>query len=251
MKLDTVSQPSPGYPGLGSTNGAHGANAASGANGVNGSHAENGLHRAVRTPKNLPARPALATPLELMFEHNLLQHRRLFSQLSTLRPQVCQAAVLMADCLHRGGRLLFFGNGGSASDSQHLAAEFNGRLRQERVPLPALALCADGATLTAIANDYGFEELFARQLRAHARPGDCVVALSTSGESANVLRGLATARALGVLRVALLGRDGGAARQLADLALVVPHQDTARIQEAHMFIGHTLCGQIESAMGLV
>ncbi|MCY7314249.1 MAG: SIS domain-containing protein [Rubrivivax sp.] len=198
-----------------------------------------------------PSRSAVPLPLDALFESNLLQHRRLFAVLDGLRPAVGQAAVLMADCLHRGGRLYFMGNGGSASDSLHLAAEFNGRLKRERAPLPATALCADGATLTAIANDYGFDEVFARQLQAHARPGDCVVALSTSGRSPNVLRGLAMAGSLGVASVALLGQDGGGARVLADRAIVVPHDDTARIQEAHIFIGHTLCGQVERALGLV
>jgi D-sedoheptulose 7-phosphate isomerase len=197
-----------------------------------------------------PARAARRL-LEALFERNLLQHRRLFAELDPLRAGLCEAAALMADTLHGGGRLLFFGNGGSASDSQHLAAEFNGRLKRERAPLAAMALNADTATITAIANDYGFEEVFARQIAAHARPGDCVVALSTSGESPNVLRGLVTASEQGVASVALLGRGGGRARALADLALVVPHDDSARIQEAHIFIGHTWCGQIESALGLV
>ncbi len=189
--------------------------------------------------------------LDALFEANLLQHRRLFAVLDGLRPAIGQAALLIAHSLRHGGRLFLMGNGGSASDSLHLAAEFNGRLKRERQPLPALALCADGATLTAIGNDYGFDEVFARQLQAHARQGDCVLALSTSGRSPNVLRGLDVARTLGVTSVALLGQDGGGARALAGRAIVVPHDDTARIQEAHIFLGHTLCGQVELALGLV
>ncbi len=190
-------------------------------------------------------------PLEALFERNLLQHRRLFAQLGALRPVLCEAAELMSDALHRGGRLLFCGNGGSASDCQHLAAEFNGRLQHKGIALAALALNANGVTLSAIANDRGFEHVFARQIEAHGRPGDCLVTLSTSGESANVLRALEAAQERGLTSVALLGRDGGRALALADLAVVVPHRDRARIQEAHIFIGHTWCGQIESALGLV
>jgi D-sedoheptulose 7-phosphate isomerase len=188
---------------------------------------------------------------EALFDGNLQQHRRLFDQIDALRAAVCSAAEAMTGTLRRGGRLLFCGNGGSASDSLHLAAEFNGRLAAEREPLAALALNADTATLTAVANDYGYEQVFARPLRALSRPGDCLVVLSTSGRSPNVLRALEAARVSGVATVALLGRDGGPARALADIAVVVPHADSARIQEAHIFIGHTWCGQIEQALGLV
>jgi len=196
-----------------------------------------------------PTQPA-NSPMEALFERNLLQHRRLFAGLEVLRPVICDAAVLLADTLHRGGRLLFCGNAGSGANAQHLAAEFNGRLKRQRAPLAAMALNADGVTLTSIANDYGFEEVFARQVMAHGRPGDCLVVLSTSGESANVLRALQAAQAQGVAAVALLGRAGGRARALADLAVVVPHYDSACIQEAHIFIGHAWCTQIESALGL-
>lgn len=189
--------------------------------------------------------------LQKLLDRNLRAHRQLFAELDALAPQICAAGALLADTLARGGRLFFFGNGGSASDSLHLAAELTGRLRQERRPLAALALNADVAALTAIANDYGYAEVFARQLSALARPGDCAVAISTSGSSPNVLKALQVARTLGIGTVALLGRDGGAALALADHAVVVPHEDSARIQEAHIFIGHTWCGQVEAALGLV
>ena len=199
-----------------------------------------------------PEAPASAPgALQQLLDRNLRAHRQLFAELDALAPQVCAAAAVLAGTLARGGRLFFFGNGGSASDSLHLAAEFTGRLRQERRPLAALALNADVAALTAIANDYGYVEVFARQLAALARPGDCAVAISTSGHSPNVLQALKTARTLRVSTVALLGRDGGAARALANQAVVVPHEDSARIQEAHIFIGHTWCGQVEAALGLV
>jgi D-sedoheptulose 7-phosphate isomerase len=196
------------------------------------------------------AAPA-APDLRELFAHNLGEHRRVFEAIEPLRDPICAAAATMADCLRRGGRLMFFGNGGSSSDSQHIAAEFAGRLRTERRPLSAISLTADSAALTAIGNDYGYAEVFARQLIAHARAGDVAIGLSTSGRSPNVLHAFAAARPLGVTTIALLGRDGGAARAAADQAIVVPHDDSARIQEAHIFIGHTWCGQVEAALGLV
>ncbi|MDN3922342.1 D-sedoheptulose-7-phosphate isomerase [Roseateles violae] len=188
-------------------------------------------------------------PLAL-FTHNLAQHRRLFEALDELAAPIAAAAARMTDTLARGGRLFFFGNGGSAADSQHLAAELSGRLRRERRPLAALALSADTAVLTAIANDYGYEQLFARQLAALARRGDCAIGISTSGASPNVLRAFEAARALGVHTVGLLGRDGGAALQRCEQAVVIAHHDSARIQEAHIFVGHTWCEQIEIGLGL-
>lgn len=186
-----------------------------------------------------------------LFERNLSAHRRVFAQLDGLADDIAKVGAHLADTLLAGGRLLFFGNGGSASDSMHIAAELSGRLRHERRALPALALNADAAAMTAIANDYGYAEVFARLLAAQAKAGDCAIGLSTSGRSANVLRAFETAQAMGVSRVALLGRDGGPARALADLAVVVPDDDSARVQEAHIFIGHTWCGQIEMLLGLV
>jgi D-sedoheptulose 7-phosphate isomerase len=186
-----------------------------------------------------------------LFDYNLAMHRRVFEGLAALRDAVAEAAAQMSATLEAGGKLLFFGNGGSACDCQHIAAELTGRLRHERRPLAALALNSDVAALTAIANDYGYAEVFARQLAALGRRGDCAVALSTSGRSPNVLRGLESARQLGLHTVALLGRDGGPARLSAERAIVVPHEDSARIQEAHIFIGHTWCGQIEQHLKLV
>jgi D-sedoheptulose 7-phosphate isomerase len=186
-----------------------------------------------------------------LFDYNLAMHRRVFEGLAALRDAVAEAAAQMSATLEAGGKLIFFGNGGSACDCQHIAAELTGRLRHERQPLAALALNSDVAALTAIANDYGYAEVFARQLMAVGRRGDCAVALSTSGRSPNVLRGLESARQLGLHTVALLGRDGGPARLSAERAIVVPHEDSARIQEAHIFIGHTWCGQIEQQLKLV
>ena len=157
-------------------------------------------------------------------------------------------AARVRDTLLAGHLLLTCGNGGSATDAQHLAEELTGRYRANRPALPALALTADSAALTCIANDFGYEQVFARQIEALARPGDLLVCFSTSGSSPNILAAIAAARRRGAGSVALLGKDGGAARELADLALVVASQDTARIQEAHLQILHFICEVVEEAM---
>ena len=182
------------------------------------------------------------------FGDGLAAHRALFDRLDTLQHDVERAAALLADTLRRGGKLLLMGNGGSAADCQHLAAEFTGRFRQERQPLAALALTTDSSALTCIANDYGFEHVFVRQLAALARPGDCVIGISTSGRSPNVLRALQAASELGLTRIGLSGRDGGDMRALCEPCIVVPHDDTARIQEAHIFIGHSWCELVEQSL---
>ena len=159
------------------------------------------------------------------------------------------AAGEVISCLRGGGKLLAMGNGGSAADAQHLVAELVGRFRGERRAFPALALTTDPSVVTALANDYGFEEVFARQVRAHAGPGDVVLALSTSGNSENVRRGLAAARECGARTIALLGGSGGRLRGEADVELLVPAEDTARIQEAHITLLHVLCELIDDALG--
>jgi D-sedoheptulose 7-phosphate isomerase len=157
---------------------------------------------------------------------------------------------LAARTLQVGGKILFCGNGGSASDSQHLAAELTGRFIKDRKPLGAIALTTDTSALTSIANDYAFDDVFARQVMALGRAGDLLVGISTSGNSKNVIRAVEEAKALGMTSVGLLGRDGGQLRALCDLAIVVPSEATARIQESHILIGHTLCGLIERHLGL-
>jgi D-sedoheptulose 7-phosphate isomerase len=142
--------------------------------------------------------------------------------------------------------VLLFGNGGSASDAQHVAAELVGRFARERAPLPAIALTTDTSALTAIANDYGFEEVFARQVRALGRPGDVAVAISTSGNSPNVLRGAEAAREMGMTVVALTGAGGGALAAASDLCVNVPSDDTPRIQECHLTVEHVLCEAVEN-----
>jgi len=183
--------------------------------------------------------------LSLTFAQHLAQHRELFAQLDALAPDVTRAAQRLSDALRDGGKVMFCGNGGSAADSQHLASEFTGRFVDDRRPLAALALSTDSSALTCIANDYAFDQVFERQLRGLGRPGDVLVAISTSGRSANVLRAAQAARELGIGVVGLLGRDGGPLKALCEVALVVPSDTTARIQEMHITLGQMLCGALE------
>jgi D-sedoheptulose 7-phosphate isomerase len=186
-----------------------------------------------------------------LFIKNLEEHLEVFDRLSTLDNEVCCAGELAALTLRKGGKILLCGNGGSASDSQHLAAELTGRFIKDRRPLAAIALTTDTSALTSIANDYSFEEVFARQVMALGRPGDLLVVISTSGNSKNIIRAVESAKDIGVICVGLLGRDGGRLRGLCDHAIVVPSDVTARIQESHILIGHTLCGLIEQHLMLV
>lgn len=144
--------------------------------------------------------------------------------------------------------MLLFGNGGSAADAQHIAAEWCGRLSRERGPLPAIALTANTSDLTALANDYGYEEVFARLVRAHADAGDVVIAISTSGNSPNVLRGVEEARMIGARTVAWSGKGGGKLAAMVDCPLVVPSADTQRIQEAHITLGHIIAELVDDAL---
>lgn len=164
-----------------------------------------------------------------------------------LLPQVEAAAGSICKALAEGGSLLLFGNGGSAADAQHFAAELVGRYRRERRPLRAVALTTDSSALTCIGNDYDFTRLFARQVEGLARPGDVVVGISTSGNSENVVRGLAAARERGAVSLLLAGGDGGRAASVADLIILVPSTVTARIQEMHVLIIHLLCERIDEA----
>jgi D-sedoheptulose 7-phosphate isomerase len=155
-------------------------------------------------------------------------------------------AVIAA--LARGNTIFFFGNGGSAADSQHLAAELVGRFTLERRPLPALALTTDTSILTSIGNDYGFDQIFLRQIQGLGRAGDVAIGLSTSGSSPNVLKAIDAARAGGMVTVALTGQSGGRLADRVDFCLRVPSKDTARIQESHITIGHLLCQGVDEAL---
>lgn len=173
---------------------------------------------------------------------------RLFGRLDSIAADVRRAADTWIDALSSGGKVMFCGNGGSAADSQHLAAELMGRFLSDRAPLPALALTVDTSALTAIANDYGFEHVFARQVRGIGRKGDVLVGLSTSGNSANVVKAFEAARQMGITGVAFTGASGGALGALADVLVAVPHEQTSHIQEAHIAIGHVMCGIAEAAL---
>jgi D-sedoheptulose 7-phosphate isomerase len=159
--------------------------------------------------------------------------------------RILEAGLRIAACLKAGGKVLVFGNGGSAADAQHLAGELVGRFRRDRAALAALALTTDPSVITAIGNDMGYEAIFRRQLEAHGRPGDVAVAISTSGRSPNVLEALRAARSRGLWTVGLTGGGGGPMAALVDQLLDVPHTDTARIQEVHAMIVHILCEIVE------
>src|SRR5690348_15818241 len=158
---------------------------------------------------------------------------------------VIEAALQIVKALRAGGKVFFFGNGGSAADSQHLAAEFTGRYLKERTPWPAMALSVNTSSLTAIGNDYGFDLIFARQLQAFGRRGDVAIGITTSGNSPNVLRALELAKKNGIFAAAFSGGDGGAVKQLADCTVCVPARETPRIQECHILLGHIICEIVE------
>ncbi len=160
---------------------------------------------------------------------------------------IAQVAKRIVDCLKAGNKLLFFGNGGSASDSQHLAAEFVGRYEKERVALPAIALTTDTSILTAVGNDYGFDRIFERQVAALGKKGDLAFAISTSGNSPNVIFGVEKCKALGIQTIGFLGRSGGKLKSLVDFPIVIPSEKTSRIQESHIMIGHILCELVDEA----
>ena len=166
----------------------------------------------------------------------------------TLVAAIARAAAAMTDALGSGPKVLFLGNGGSAADAQHLAAELVGRLALDRAALPAIALTADSAVLTALGNDFGFEDVFRRQVEALGAAGDVLVAISTSGRSRNVLKALEAAHARGMTTIGLTGGAGGDMAALCDTCLAMPSGETQKIQEGHIVVGHILCGLVERAI---
>jgi len=177
-----------------------------------------------------------------IFEDHIAVSHAVLHELAEPIQSVCQ---IMIESIRDGNKILLFGNGGSASDAQHIAAEFTGRFVKNRQSLPAIALTTDTSALTAIGNDYGFEAIFARQLEGLAKPGDVVIGISTSGNSPNVLKGLETAKKNGCKVIGLSGRDGGSMTALCDINLIIPSDSTARIQEMHILIGHIICSSID------
>ena len=168
--------------------------------------------------------------------------------LRDMLPQIERASQVTAECLKQGHKLLFFGNGGSASDSQHLAAEFVGRYEKERRALAAIALTTDTSILTAVGNDYGYERVFERQVEALGQKGDVAFAFSTSGNSKNVLKGVHKAKEKGLYTIGFTGGGGGELKNLVDLAIVIPSKKTSRMQESHIMIGHILCECVDELL---
>lgn len=176
------------------------------------------------------------------------EHLEVAGNLSILASTVSNAVDLMYTSLAAGGQLLVAGNGGSAADAQHIAAELTGRFLIERRPFRALALHANTSSLTAVGNDYGYEHVFARELTAHARTGDVLLAISTSGNSPNILRAIGAARQCQVSVIGLTGETGGQMRALCDICICVPTRSTPRMQEMHITIGHTICELLEERL---
>ena len=181
-------------------------------------------------------------------EHLTGHMRTMEKVVQQMVPDIRRCALTLIDAMRRGNKLLVMGNGGSAADAQHMAAEFVGRFLRNRKALPAIALTTDTSILTAVGNDFGFDEVFSRQVEALASQGDVVLGISTSGQSPNVLKALALARERGCTTIALAGKDGGLMAQAVDLTLVVPDVHTPYIQEAHLTIIHILCDLVEEAL---
>ena len=190
--------------------------------------------------------------LAAFFEAEFAEHHDVARRTeSALRGSFTVAVEACVGAVRAGGKLLFFGNGGSAGDAQHLATELTIRYKKNRPAIAALALTTDTSTLTAAGNDLGFDQIFSRQIEALGRPGDVAVAISTSGKSPNVIAALCQARSMGLRTIALGGKDGGDMVALADHTLIVPSDTTARIQEMHIMLGQMLCGALEIELGLV
>jgi D-sedoheptulose 7-phosphate isomerase len=186
-----------------------------------------------------------------LFLQHLEEHQALCESVKSLEEAVNQACLVIAAAVKAGGKIMLCGNGGSASDSQHIAAEFIGRFTKDREPISALALTTDTSVLTCVGNDYAFDQIFSRQVKGLGRAGDILIAISTSGNSANVINAVNQAKLLGIQTIGLLGRDGGELVKKCDLSVVIVHQQTARIQEMHILIGHIICHSVETHLGLV
>ncbi len=182
-----------------------------------------------------------------LFHSELDKHEQAVRQTrEQLEKPFAQMVQMCRNCLKQDGKILFFGNGGSASDAQHLATELTVRYVKNRPAMAAIALTTDTSALTAIGNDFGFEDLFSRQVEGLCRKNDVVIGISTSGTSPNVIKGLKAAKEIGAQTVGLGGRDGGVLPELCDVSLIVPHEETARIQEMHITLGHALCQALEN-----
>lgn len=181
----------------------------------------------------------------MTFDASLAETLKTFQALATIRTQIDRAGDMILETLRRGGKLLICGNGGSAAEAAHFATELVGRYAKSRRALPAVALSSDGSLITCIGNDYGYEQTFARQVAGLAQPGDLVVVLTSSGNSANIIAALAEAKKLGLESIALLGRGGGKAKGLATCELIIPGHSAAAAQESHLFLIHHFCERID------
>jgi D-sedoheptulose 7-phosphate isomerase len=190
------------------------------------------------------------TAIQDVLSHSINEHLSLVSSVSQLTPDISNIVLMIMDAFRRGNKLLIFGNGGSAADAQHIAAELVGRFITERAALPAIALTTDTSILTSVGNDYGYEHVFSRQVEAIAKPGDVVLGISTSGNSGNVFKALVAAQQLDCRTIGLLGNNGGKIKDITDASIIIPSKDTARIQEMHILIGHLLCEAIDYAIAL-
>jgi phosphoheptose isomerase len=189
--------------------------------------------------------PGDAAVVQAVFDEAIALHRRVRD---TVQGTIVEAAAAMTSALAAGGKVLVFGNGGSATDAQHFAAELVGRFERERVGLAAVALTTDGSVITSVANDYTFDRIFARQIEALGRPGDVAVGISTSGNSRNVLAAIDAAAARGLTTIALTGRDGGAIGKVAAIHVHIADPSTARVQEVHRTVIHAICKLVEMAV---
>lgn len=183
-----------------------------------------------------------------IIRQRMADHAAVWKATQALAPQIAKAGDLFSQALQTGHKILFCGNGGSAADAQHLAAEIIGRFQKERAPYPALALTVDTSILTAVANDYGYDTVFSRQVQGLGQTGDVLVGISTSGNSKNVVAAIAAAREKGMSVIGLTGQGGGSMADLCDVCLAVPSSVTARTQEMHIMIGHILCEIAEEVM---
>ena len=184
-----------------------------------------------------------------MINEEILGHIQTVQKtLDELQSYIYTACIISTECLKNGGKILLFGNGGSAADAQHIAAELTGRYKTERKGLPAIALTTDTSALTAIGNDFGYDKVFERQVEALANKGDLLVGISTSGNSANVIKALSLGKELGCKTIGLSGRGGGEMNEVCDLNIVVPSDNTPRIQEMHIMIGHIICQSIDDLL---
>lgn len=188
----------------------------------------------------------ISNQIQQSYIASLERHKKAFELMDSYHDQVLALLEACNKCLQSGGKVIWMGNGGSAADAQHLAAEFMVRYKNERGPLASIALTTDTSILTAHSNDYHFDSVFERQVKGLCKPEDLVIGLTTSGTSANINLALSAANEIGAFTVALTGRDGGKVKDIATLPIIIANDETARIQEAHMFIGHWLCEAIDA-----